>query len=401
MDHINPWSSSEWVNRGAQMLDKQPAVAQKIISKGIQLDPQEAISWFNLGIGLHQQGKITAAIRAYKHCLELPHNQQTELAATNNLAQDLLLNGNEREGWELYASRFKRKPGNYNLFTQAFGQPLKGQLKINQKIILMSEQGLGDTIQFARYAMFLQAKGYEVTLLSQPALVNLLNKYGALENVIDKLISKEHNNMNTCWLPLMDIGQKFPALNGTPPYANGYLNCKQADVDSWQKRLQRDPNKRLIALHWQGNPNHEGSLYSRGRSMAFDDWLELKEIKDLEFVSIQKGAGSEQLKLDKGLNFVQGQAEVDATMEFCDTAAILKNCDLLLSADSGVVHLAGALGVPTWVALRRIPEWRWGLKGYTTPWYRSLRLFRQQHHNDWARVVAGMASELRHGAFKS
>ena len=395
MDHINPWSSSEWVNRGAQMLDKQPAVAQKIISKGIQLDPQEAISWFNLGIGLHQQGKINAAIRAYKHCLELPHNQQTELAATNNLAQDLLLNGNEREGWELYAARFKRKPGNYNLFTQAFGQPLKGQLKINQKIILMSEQGLGDTIQFARYAMFLQAKGYEVTLLSQPALVNLLNKYGALENVIDKLISKEHNSMNTCWLPLMDIGQKFPALNGTPPYANGYLNCKQADVDSWQKRLQRDPNKRLIALHWQGNPNHEGSLYSRGRSMAFNDWLELREIKDLEFVSIQKGSGSEQLKLDKGLNFVQGQGEVDATMEFCDTAAILKNCDLLLSADSGVVHLAGALGVPTWVALRWVPEWRWGLEGCTTPWYSSLRLFRQLENGNWQDVVKAMAEKLR------
>lgn len=395
MDHINPWSSSEWVNRGAQMLDKQPAVAQKIISKGIQLDPQEAISWFNLGIGLHQQGKINAAIRAYKHCLELPHNQQTELAATNNLAQDLLLNGNGREGWELYAARFKRKPGNYNLFTQAFGQPLKGQLKINQKIILMSEQGLGDTIQFARYAMFLQAKGYEVTLLSQPGLVNLLNKYGALENVIDKLISKEHNSMNTCWLPLMDIGQKFPALNGTPPYANGYLNCKQADVDIWQKRLQRDPNKRLIALHWQGNPNHEGSLYSRGRSMAFDDWLELREIKDLEFVSIQKGSGSEQLKLDKGLNFVQGQGEVDATMEFCDTAAILKNCDLLLSADSGVVHLAGALGVPTWVALRWVPEWRWGLEGYTTPWYESLRLFRQAENGNWQGVVGAMKEKLR------
>ena len=395
MDHINPWSSSEWVNRGAQMLDKQPAVAQKIISKGIQLDPQEAISWFNLGIGLHQQGKINAAIRAYKHCLELPHNQQTELAATNNLAQDLLLNGNEREGWELYAARFKRKPGNYNLFTQVFGQPLKGQLKINQKIILMSEQGLGDTIQFARYAMFLQAKGYEVTLLSQPALVNLLNKYGALENVIDKLISKEHNSMNTCWLPLMDIGQKFPALNGTPPYANGYLNCKQVDVDSWQKRLQRDPNKRLIALHWQGNPNHEGSIYSRGRSMAFDDWLELGEIKDLEFVSIQKGSGSEQLKLDKSLNFVQGQAEVDATMEFCDTAAILKNCDLLLSADSGVVHLAGALGVPTWVALRWVPEWRWGLEGYTTPWYKSLRLFRQAENGNWQGVVGAMKEKLR------
>ena len=263
----------------------------------------------------------------------------------------------------------------------------------------MSEQGLGDTIQFARYAMLLQTKGYEVTLLSQPALVNLLNKYGALENVIDKLVSKEHNCENICWLPLMDIGQKLPALNGTPPYANGYLNCNKADVENWQKRLQRDPTKRLIALHWQGNPNHEGSLYSRSRSMEFNDWLALREIKDLEFVSIQKGAGSEQLKLDQGINFVQGQAEVSATMEFCDTAAILKNCDLLLSADSGVVHLAGALGVPAWVALRWVPEWRWGLEGCTTPWYNSLRLFRQAENGNWQGVVEAMKERLRNSKF--
>ena len=92
--------------------------------------------------------------------------------------------------------------------------------------------------------------------------------------------------------------------------------------------------------------------------MAFNDWLALREIKDLEFVSIQKGAGSEQLKLDQGHNFVHGQADVDASMEFCDTAAILKNGDLLLNADSGIAHLAGALGVPAWVALRWVPEWR-------------------------------------------
>ena len=259
----------------------------------------------------------------------------------------------------------------------------------------MCEQGLGDTIQFARYAMLLQAKGHKVTLLSQPALVNLLNRYGALENVIDKIVSQEHIRKNTCWLPLMDMGQKLPALNGKPPYTNGYLNCKQADIDSWQKRLLRDPNKRLIALHWQGNPNHEGSLYSRGRSMEFNDWLPLKHVKNLEFVSIQKGAGSEQLKLDQGLNFVKGQAEVSETMEFCDTAAILKNCDLLLSADSGVVHLAGALGVPAWVALRWIPEWRWGLEGCTTPWYSSLRLFRQTENGNWQSVVEAMAEKLR------
>ena len=82
-------------------------------------------------------------------------------------------------------------------------------------------------------------------------------------------------------------------------------------------------------------------------------------------------------------------------MEFCDTAAILKNCDLLLSADSGVVHLAGALGVPTWVALRWVPEWRWGLEGYTTPWYKSLRLFRQAENGNWQGVVGAMKEKLR------
>ena len=135
--------------------------------------------------------------------------------------------------------------------------------------------------------------------------------------------------------------------------------------------------------------------------MAFSDWLGLRSLGDVEFLSIQKGAGSEQLRLDAGLPFVAGQAAFSASMDFRDTAAALAHCDLLLTADSGVVHLAGALGLPAWVALRWIPEWRWGLEGCSTPWYGSLRLFRQPQDNDWASVVAAIASELRHGALKS
>ena len=113
-----------------------------------------------------------------------------------------------------------------------------------------------------------------------------------------------------------------------------------------------------IALHWQGNPSHEHSLYSRGRSLPFERLLALGQLANVEFVSIQKGAGSEQLQINKGLPFVAGQDTVSQSMDFKDTAAVLGNCDLLISSDSAVVHLAGAMGIKTWIALRWIPEWR-------------------------------------------
>ena len=113
----------------------------------------------------------------------------------------------------------------------------------------------------------------------------------------------------------------------------------------------------------KGNPEHEQSLYSRGRSLPFDEWLALQNTRRLEFVSIQKGQASEQLKTDQGLNFVSGQKTVSKSMDFCDTAAVIANCDLVITSDSSVAHLAGAMGVPTWLALRWVPEWRWGLQG--------------------------------------
>lgn len=129
--------------------------------------------------------------------------------------------------------------------------------------------------------------------------------------------------------------------------------------------------------------------------MPFKALRGLQQLHQVEFVSIQKGIGSEQLAMNAGLLFAEGQARVSASMDFIDTAAVLANCDLLISADSGVVHLAGALGLPAWVALRHVPEWRWGLRGNTTPWYPSLRLFRQNVQADWASVIEAMVSLWR------
>ena len=117
----------------------------------------------------------------------------------------------------------------------------------------------------------------------------------------------------------------------------------------------------------------------------------------MEFVSIQKGAGSEQLQINKGLPFVAGQDTVSQSMDFKDTAAVLGNCDLLISSDSAVVHLAGAMGIKTWMALRWIPEWRWGLEGQRTSWYESVRLFRQPRCGDWHSVMQAMIDAWMQG----
>lgn len=125
--------------------------------------------------------------------------------------------------------------------------------------------------------------------------------------------------------------------------------------------------------------------------MPFQVLQPLAKLAAVEFVSVQKGPGSEQLVINGSLPFVQGQAAVSANMDFRDTAAVLANCDLLISSDSGVVHLAGALGIPTWVALCHVPEWRWGLHTERTPWYPSLRLFRQARAGDWKAVIHAMS----------
>ena len=167
---------------------------------------------------------------------------------------------------------------------------------------------------------------------------------------------------------------------------------KRREFNVGQRCCSALPSKRLIALHWQGNPGHENSLYSRGRSLPFERFLALQQLADVEFVSIQKGAGSEQCRTEHNLNFVAGQETVNQSMDFRDTAAVLANCDLLISSDSAVVHLAGAMGIPTWLALRWIPEWRWGLEGDRTAWYDSVRLFRQPRDGDWNAVIKAMVA---------
>ena len=281
MDVSRSWTAHDWFNRGGELLENDPWLAKRLIARGLQVEPNESIAWFNLGIGLHQQRRIAAAVRAYRHCLALPHNKATAQAARNNLAQDLLLLGRWHEGWSHYAQRFTRKPGNYPLFENAFGPSHRGPLKEGQTVLLMSEQGFGDTLQFSRYALLLQRKGFDVTLLSQPALVPILRESVGLKNVVAKLEIRAWTEKQAIWLPLLDILPILQSQEQWAPFSNGYLNVDSDQIKLWSKLLQRTPGKRLIALHWQGNPEHEQSIYSRKRSVPFECLQALSQLPDV------------------------------------------------------------------------------------------------------------------------
>ncbi|CAK22542.1 glycosyltransferase family 9 protein [Synechococcus sp. CS-197] len=377
------------------LLDRNPIRAQRLIGSTIVQRPDLCEAYFNLGLAFHQQGRLPAAIRSYRRALTCCADCQLEglvaRSARRNLAQDLLLHGAFREGWALYEERLDRQ--NHDFFHNLFGRPWQGiwDERPLSRLLLVAEQGLGDTLMFCRLGIQLQIDlNVPVTLFCQKPLVALLQQGTALDTVTASVNHDPSHDASVRWCPLMSVPLRVHLQPSTLTRQAPYLTLPTNAIQRWQKLLGRNPEKQLIALHWQGNPRHEGSLYSQGRSIPFSELQALGTLSGVEFVSIQKGAGSEQLRLDGPLRFVEGQAAVSASMDFIDTAAVLANCDLLISADSGVVHLAGALGLPAWVALRHVPEWRWGLHGERSPWYPSLRLFRQPSHGDWNSVMEAL-----------
>lgn len=392
---MGSWSPDEWINRGAELISSDPAIAQRMIAQGIRQLPDQGVAWFNLGLALHQRRRIPAAIRAYRQALASQHAPIEE--ATTNLGQDLLLMGAFKEGWTLYEQRFARLSretfqhieDNYGEAWQGFNDP-----RPCEHLVVVSEQGLGDTLQFCRLIPLLKERGLKTSLYCPEALAPLLRQSSQI-GPIDLMLARQGPGVR--WCPLLSLPHRLGLNAHTIPAASGYIKPDPERIGQWRERLQRRAGRRLIALHWQGNTKFERKLYSRGRSMPFNAWLGLNQSENLEFLSIQKGVGSEQLQTNAGLKFVRGQAAFDASFDFRDTAAALANCDLLLSADSSVVHLAGAMGLPTWVALSWVPEWRWGLDGDQTPWYSSVRLFRQPRAGDWNSVVQAMAAALEQG----
>jgi tetratricopeptide (TPR) repeat protein len=382
-----PGYAKAYINRGVALaFVGRVDEAVGSIQHGLQLQPDFAEGYSSLGAALSLQEKMDEAIAAYRHALSL----KPDMAETHwNLGLALLLTGNFVEGWPEFEWIWKCKNStrhvpNYDR-PRWDGKPLDGET-----ILLHAEQGLGDAIHLVRYARLVQQRGGRTVVQCQRQLLPLLANCSG----IDQLIGQRDP------LPPYDCHaslQSVPGIVGTDlatiPGDVPYLAADPALVEHW--RLQLAPVRGLrIGINWQGNPKHP---WDRHRSIPLAAFEPLARIEGVHLISLQKGHGSEQLPALGGQFPVLslGPLVDEAGGAFMDTAAILHQLDLVITADSAIAHLAGALARPVWVALSFSPDWRWLLGRPDSPWYPTMRLFRQPALGDWESVFAAMAAELR------
>lgn len=360
-------------------------------NKALQLKPNDADTYNNLGNALKEQGDLTAAIDSFNKALQLKPNFPD---AQWNSALTMLLGGDYKSGWEKYEWRTKgekehAKPHAIPKCKQRSG---KFDLRQSDPLLLVTEQGLGDTLQFMRYAIALRDKGISISLCAQPKLHPLIKASG-----IDPspLTPKQANQVTEGeWMPLLSVPGQLEVSPSNPVFTNPYINTKKELTKKWADILGEKAHP-VIGINWQGNPKAEKAGL-RGRSLALEAFAPIANNTSISLLSLQKGFGSEQLDTCSFKErFVSCQDQINETWDFLETAAIIGNCDLVITSDTAVAHLAGGMGKTTWLLLHKVPDWRWGLEGDTTFWYPSMRLFRQKEQGNWHELMERVAEALQ------
>ncbi|MEB3235944.1 MAG: tetratricopeptide repeat protein, partial [Cyanobacteriota bacterium] len=344
----------------------------------------------NLANGLLEQGALQAAISSYRKALQL----RADCADTQtNLAMAELLSGDYKSGWKRYEHRFQARNDKGLLIAWPNRPRWDGaRLPEGSNLVLVSEQGLGDTLQFMRYALVLRRQGIAVSLCAHPKLHSLIQASGIDPAPISPGEATEISA--GVWMPLLSLPRFLDVSPDNPISTDPYISSSEDLIQHWQHKLAQE-RRPIIGINWQGNPEHE-KTNSQGRSLPLEAFAPIANATNASFLSLQKGYGSEQLETCSFRDrFVSCQHEISATWGFLDTAAMILNCDLVITSDTVVAHLAGGLGKTTWLLLKNVPEWRWGLTGESSFWYPSMRLFRQQERNNWIQLMVEVAEELQ------
>jgi tetratricopeptide (TPR) repeat protein len=351
----------------------EAAVALRQAVKRAPRDPQ---AHSNLGGVLKELARPAEAAEAYRAAIRL---RPDDAVAHVNLGIVLLLAGRFDEGWQEYEWRFAANaahmaPSGLPRWT---GDDLAGRT-----LLLRAEQGMGDTIQFCRYVGLAAAQG-PVVLEVQRGLRPLLRDIApSVIEVGERLPS------SAVWCPLLSLPRIFGMQAPAPPY----LAADPELVARWRARI--GSHGRRIGIAWQGNP---AAATDRGRSIPLREFLPLAHVPDVRLISLQKHHGVEQLATaPEGLQIETLGEDFDAGPgAFMDAAAVMQCLDLVITSDTSIAHLAGALGRPVWVGLQHVPDWRFLLEGEDCLWYPSMRLFRQARRGDWGSVFSRMVERLR------
>jgi Flp pilus assembly protein TadD len=353
----------------------------------LQLKPNDPEAHCNLGIALKEKGDFTDAIASYNTALELKPNYPEAL---KNLSTTELLAGDYKSGWLRYEYRFQCTED--ILYANPPCQVWKDSgITEDKQLLLVSEQGLGDTLQFMRYAIALRDKGVSVSFCAQPKLHTLIQVSG----IDQSPLTPEQANAVTegFWIPLLSIPRHLEVSPENPIITEPYIKTTDELSAKWQKIVSAE-KRPIIGINWQGNPGYEKRNHI-GRSLPLNTFAPIAQSTDASLLSLQKGFGSEQLETCSFKDrFISCQDQVNDTWDYLETAAIVANCDLVITSDTSVAHLAGGMGKTTWLLLHKVPDWRWGLEGETTFWYPSMRLFRQKERGNWDEVLERVAEAL-------
>ena len=299
-----------------------------------------------------------------------------------------MLQGRFKEGWNEY--RWRWRVGDLHRTNRTI--PVwDGSDPAGRRLLLTAEQGLGDTLNFVRFAQVLRQHGVHTLVHCQPQLLALLQNSPELGPMFPNSLTVEQPFDFQC--SLVDVADILQINAENVPAARPYLHASKHLIEFWSPRFPKVANKFRVGIAWQGNPDHQADIF---RSVPLANFELLADLANVELVSLQSGYGVEQLAKWQGAEpITQLSAEVDKTSgAFMDTAAIMQHLDLVITSDTSIAHLAGGLGIRTWLALNYVPDWRWLLERDDSPWYPSIKLFRQTSLGDWRGVFQSMRDEL-------
>ncbi len=374
-----PGYAPAWINRGLLHRDLgHPDLALADFEAAIQRDPALADAHVGRGLVLKDAQRIDDALAAYDRALTLnPHHAEAHW----NKALALLLGGRWLEAWPHYEQRW-RLP-HLGFAPRELPQPLwSGQPLEGRRVFVHAEQGLGDLIQFSRYARLLVQQGAKVLLEAPPSLWPVLDTLGPGVVMVDPADPPPQADFQ---IPLMSLPMAFGTTPGAVPMGAPYLAARPDRVALWRERLDSAAGP-LVGLVWKGAARYRTDHL---RSLPLADLLAALPVGPA-YVALQKDLTEPEQAL------LAAQPDILAAGgDFADTAALASLMDVVVSVDTSVAHLSGAIGAPTWVLLPFASDWRWLLNRDETPWYESVRLYRQGADRSWGAVLARVAEDLK------
>ncbi len=413
---LEPMNASTHCALGASLQGlEETKEAKTCYRRALELDPKQSVALQNLAAILYTESDFASAETHYRGLLDIAGEQLDTLVALAGVclarqapeaawdyldralliapddaethflrASILLTQGRLSEGWNEFEYRLHRRnsPRRSILAPRWDGSSLEGKT-----IFVHAEYGLGDALQFIRYVPRLQGQGGQVVVEVQPQLIKLLRQSG-FTGLVGQGAAVPQFHFE---VPLLSLPGIFGTTLENIPAKIPYLFADAKLVEKWRQRL-RSIDGFKIGIHWQGSKTYVGDEH---RSIPLSSFAPLARVPGVRLISLQKGFGTEQIaQVADQFPVVNLEGLDESEGAFTDTAAVMRSLNLVVTSDSAPVHLAGAMGIETWLALAAVADWRWLHNRDDSPWYPTLRLFRQSRLDDWSAVFERMAAEL-------